>query len=267
MCVAAQLGLNDIETGLVREAIEAWEEWGQLEPTLRVVDGLVDLPDWIRSADRATVDEVLLALARLASPRGGDEVAAAGALAWLLMPGARLVAMRLQEHSDRIDELVAAQLWIEVRSFPWERLGRVAANILRNTRRGVLIDLGIGAASRRADPTWAHTRVLDEALESRLAADSSPEPDDRAGELAELLRLALRENVIGMRDVELLRMLSEALHRHGSRVPTRGRGGFCSARAARDVAAALGVAEVTVRRRAASSLRALSELGAAHIPA
>lgn len=260
MCVAAQLGLGNVETGLIREAAAAWQGWGQLEPSLRVVDGLLDLPDWIRSADRDSVDEVLLALARLASPRAGDETAAAAALAWLLLPGARLLAARMRHHCERIDELVASQLWIEVRSFEWERLGKVAANILRSTQSGVLIDLGLGAAYRRADPTWARTTLSDEVVELRPSGDEAPEPDPRAVRLDALMDLALREDVICSGDVALLQLIADSLDRLHPAVATRERGGFCSTRAAAMVATELGVSAVTVRRRVSSCLRALREL-------
>ena len=260
MCVAAQLGLGNVETGLIREAVQAWPEWGQLEPALRVVDGLLDLPDWIRSTDRDSVDEVLLALARLASPRAGDETAAAAALAWLLLPGARRLAARLRHQSDRIDELVASQLWIEVRSFEWERLGKVAANILRSTQSGVLIDLGLGAAYRRADPTWARTTLSDDVVELRPSGDEAPEPDPRAVRLDALVDLALREDVISDGDVELLQLIADSLDQLHPAVATRERGGFCSTRAADMVATELGVSAMTVRRRVSSCLRALREL-------
>ena len=88
---------------------------------------------------------MLWELARLASPSGGDDVAAAGALAWLLLPGACATAHRLRSLTPRIDEVVAAQLWLEVREFAWQRLGKVAANIVMNVRRGVLRELGVGS--------------------------------------------------------------------------------------------------------------------------
>jgi hypothetical protein len=99
----------------------------------------------------------LQALARLASPAGGDSVPAAGVLAWVLLPGACSVARRLRSLSLRIDELVAAQLWIEVRSFPWQRLWKVAANILGNLRVAVLLDCGVPSQVQRSDRTWART--------------------------------------------------------------------------------------------------------------
>jgi hypothetical protein len=84
-------------------------------------------------------------------------VPAAGVLAWVLLPGACSVARRLRSLSLRIDELVAAQLWIEVRSFPWQRLWKVAANILGNLRVAVLLDCGVPSQVQRSDRTWART--------------------------------------------------------------------------------------------------------------
>ncbi len=108
MSVAAQLGLDDPARGLLAQARTAWAVWRRHDPRLAVVDDLLDLPGWIRSADRDDVDDVLHELARLGSPTGGDDVVAAGALAWVLLPGASLVAHRLRDMTPRIDECVAA---------------------------------------------------------------------------------------------------------------------------------------------------------------
>ena len=61
---------------------------------------------------------------------------------WLLLPGASLLARRLRGFSPIIDELVAAQLWVEARTLPATTTQRVAAIILRNTLREVLLELG-----------------------------------------------------------------------------------------------------------------------------
>ena len=140
MSVATQLGLADPSEELLAQAQEAWPSWCADHPGLGVVDDLLDLPAWLRDADRQEADDVLLVLAQLASPAGCDDVTAAGALAWLLLPGACVVAHRLRALTNRIDEVVAAQLWMEVRGFPWQRQRKVAANITMNTRRGVLRD-------------------------------------------------------------------------------------------------------------------------------
>lgn len=148
MSVATQLGLADPDQELLAQARQAWTGWCVEHPALGVVEDLLDLPAWLKAASPQDADDVLHALAQMASPRSGDDITAAGALAWLLLPGACLVAHRLRSLTNRIDEVVAAQLWLEVRSFRWESLRKVAANITMNTRRGVLRDLGVGESAR-----------------------------------------------------------------------------------------------------------------------
>ena len=154
MSVATQLGLGDPESEVLAAARSRWPGWVSAHPELGVVEDLLELPAWLRQADRDDADLVLLTLAELSSPEGGDDVAATGALAWVLLPGVGLLAARLFTLTPRIDQILAAALWMEARTFPWQRGHRVAANILMNTRKAVMRDLGVGAA---ADPTWART--------------------------------------------------------------------------------------------------------------
>ena len=110
----------------------------------------------IRHADPERADEVLVALAEASAPDGGDDVERDGALAWLLLPGACRMASMLSRYSARIDEVVAAQLWIEARGVNWRTGRAVAANGLMNTRKGVLRDLGIPS---RHQSGWAWSLV------------------------------------------------------------------------------------------------------------
>ena len=91
MSVATQLGLADPEGDLLGQARAMWPTWCAHNPCLDVVDDLLDLAPWLRAADPATGDTILHRLAELASPTAGDDVVAAGALAWLLLPGACLL--------------------------------------------------------------------------------------------------------------------------------------------------------------------------------
>lgn len=262
MSVAAQLGLDDPVQGLLAQARTEWPAWRGREPRLAVVDDLLDLPAWIRAADREDVDDVLHELARLGSPTGGDDVAAAGALAWVLLPGARLVAHRLRDMTPRIDECVAAQLWIEVRSFAWERRRKVAGNIVMNLRRGVLRELGASEHLRAVDPTWARAMPLApeadlwRVLDARAAEVPGVEPES---ELAELLSWATSRRVIDEHDRELLVGLAEAACEMEVTRSREGRGGLCSRSGSSVVAARHGVSEATVRRRARRSIQALAD--------
>src|SRR6185436_10151301 len=71
-------------------------------------------------------------LGHLAAADGGDDVAAAANLAWALMPGAWTLANKLRTLSAHLDQIVPAQMWLEVRTFPWRRLTMVAAHVLTN---------------------------------------------------------------------------------------------------------------------------------------
>lgn len=268
MSVATQLGLADPDQELLKQAREAWPSWCQQHPTLGVVEDLLDLPARLRSADPESADVVLHNLAELASPTGGDDVTAAGALAWLLLPAACLVAHRLRSLTTRIDEVVAAQLWLEVRAFPWQRQRKVAANITMNTRRGVLRDLGVGESARDADPTWARSIPLgpDSELWGAVEARRQPDAEPAATELAEVLLWAMDHGVIDERDRDLLLTLAVAADEVGITHSGRGRGGLCSHQAAATVALTAGVSPMTIRRRATASLRALAAVSS-QIPA
>ena len=140
MSVGDQLGLDD-NSELLDQARQKWPVWVAADPRLGVVDSFDDLRAWLPSVDHETSDQVLLALAMLAAPDGGDDIAAAAALAKCLLPGACRLAGWLctlpprevfrdsqpvvagsWSAVERVDELVASQLWIEVRTFKWRRL-------------------------------------------------------------------------------------------------------------------------------------------------
>ncbi len=260
MSVATQLGIDDPGTHLLGLACTRWPGWVQESPALGVVGDLLELRDWTGPAPRAAVDEVLLELARLASPAGADDVAAAGALAWLLVPGAGVIAHRLRTLTPRIDQVVAAQLWVEVRTFPWQRGWKVAANILMNTRKGVLRDLGVGEHLRRSDPTWFRAVHLEpsDRLWGRVERDAAAEEEPAARELVEVLAWAVHAGLVAAADARLLVRLAEEADRLGAPRVGRGRQGLMHPAASEVVGREWGVSARTVRRRAQHSLDALS---------
>lgn len=265
MSVAEHLGLDDPHNGLLAQARADWSAWAAAHPALGVVEDLLDLPGWVKAADREQADQVLLVLARLGSPSGGDDVVASGALAWLLLPGACLVAHRMRSLTARIDECVAAQLWLEVRGFPWRTGHKVAANIVMNLRRSVLRDLGAASPRRCGDPTWARTvPVAPDAelwtfLDTRLSAAAI---DDTGEELAEIVTAAMAQGAITGGDVALLLALAQEADAADVARSREGRGGLCSRAASRAVAERRGVSEATVRRRARQGLQVLAAVHA-----
>ena len=260
MSVATQLDLVDPERGLLGAARARWPVWVAEVPDLAVVEELLELPGWTRGTPRSAADEVLHALARLASPSGGDDVAAAGALAWMLLPGASLVAHRLRSLSPRIDEEVAAQLWLQVRGFPWQSRRKVAANIVMDTRREVLRDLGVGSYLRQVDPTWAQAVPVEPeaALWAVLEADAWRHEEPAEVDAAALLRWAVAEGVIDETDADLLVGLAAVAAEGGVARSGCGSGGLCSRRVSSAVAAQRGMGASTIRRRALLSLQALA---------
>jgi len=295
MSVGDQLDLDD-NSEVLDQARSKWPDWVAADSRLDVVAEFDDLRAWLPSVDRDASDEVLLALAMLAAPDGGDDIAAAAALAKCLLPGACRLAGWLStlppkevfrdsqplvggtwSAVERIDELVASQLWIEVRTFPWRRLRKVAANILMNTRVGVLREVGDFFCVSRADRTWANTTLVESlssgemptgrvagALFHRpeiLADKSGPDHDEPSAtdELLELLAWACERRVISDADRYLLLCLVEEADRVETRNLTRGYGGLIGNELSSRVAPRVGVSEATVRRHASRSMRALAE--------
>ena len=306
MSVGDQLGLDD-NSELLDQARQKWPAWVATDPRLGVVDNFDDLRSWLPTVDHEESDQVLLALAMLAAPDGGDDIAAAAALAKCLLPGACRLAGWLStlpprevfrdsqpvmagtwSAVERVDELVASQLWIEVRTFKWRRLRKVAANILINTRVGVLREVGDFFYVSRADRTWANTTLVESfsagdltsadggagysaemptervtgALFHRpeILADAGPEQEEPTAteELLELLARACDHQVISPADRYLLLCLVEEADRVETRRLARGYGGLLSNEVSSRVAPRIGVSEATVRRHGSRTVRALA---------
>ena len=260
MSVAEQLGLNDETSELLALAAQRWDRWASGQSALAPVSGVSDLRPWLRAVDQATADEALHALATLAATDGGDDAAAAAALAWALVPGACALAHRLRTLDPHIDEVVAAQLWVEVRTFPWRRLRKVAANVLMNTRAGVLRECGATSQLGRTDRTWSKTSPVDPygTFWGGYAAAHSVHPSTASAELLDLLDWACRHKVITEDDRALLLCLVEVADRADTTRFGRGTGGLMANEVSIAVAQQWGVAPKTVRRRARRSMDALA---------
>ena len=267
MSVADQLGLDDLDGELLGAARALWPGWVEEMPVLGVAASLAQLRPWLQTADPVNADRVLHGLARLGSPSGGGSVPASGVLAWALLPGACTLARRLDTMSPRIDELVAAQLWIEVRTFPWQRLTKVSSNIVMNTRSRVLRDLGTFHQLSKSDRTWSltvvadpHSPVWEGQYGSGPTGGATPVQQDptAADELLELLEWACRDDVISEIDRSLLLALLDVADRSTSRRLRRGRGGLMGNDVSELVAEQWGIGSSTVRRRARHAVLALT---------
>ena len=287
MRVSQYLDLED-DAQLLDQAREAWGEWGDQDSRLQVV-AFDELQDWLAEASPAGADEVLHALATRAASDGGDDVAAAAVLAWVLLPGACALARELRRLEGDTKLMVAAQLWIEVRSFPWRRLRKVAANVLMNTRTGCLREVGTAGQVRRVDRAWSAADVVDPAsffwthlaagdragitatgrsgrsrtgedvatLRATRFAPMPAEPKARA-EVVEVLEWACDHEVISELDRDVLLSLVEVAGEVETDLVSRSNYGLTSTGLSVRAASRCGRSQATVRRRAARSIRALA---------
>ena len=229
MSVADQLGLGDPDgtDELLTLAEQRWAGWVGDHPQLAVAQDLPGLRRWLREAAPADADGVLHVLARMAAIDGGDDLAAAAALCWVLLPGACTLANRLRTLSPRIDEVVAAQLWVEARTFPWRRVSKVAGYILVNARVGVLRECGARSQTARVDRTWSNTHPVDPVGPFWGTYAAEPEAEvSAADELLEVLDWASTNNVITGDDRALLLGLVAASSRTSTARVGRGAGGL-----------------------------------------
>lgn len=147
MSVAKCLGVDDLDAPNMQEVRAEWPRWQDVESALNVVDDIGALPRWMKQATPAERDAVLVELRRLAE----HDARAFVALAWLLVPGASLVAGRLRRLTDAIDEVVAGQLWIQICEHDPADDRYVATTILRRVERESMAELGFGELAKRRD--------------------------------------------------------------------------------------------------------------------
>jgi hypothetical protein len=154
LSVVEQLGVADLAQGL-EEARQLWQGWVEQDSRLASAPAIDGLPAWSRVVGIDAADEVLHALVQIGSPSGRDCRSAAWVVAWALLPGASAVA-RQAPIGPETDALVASQLWLEIRQFPWWRHHKVAGNVLsehpicHRTRRSAEATI-VGRATNHTD--------------------------------------------------------------------------------------------------------------------
>jgi len=209
---------------------------------------------WHQDACPVRVNRFLSGLARLAAADGGDVEDAARLLAWLMLPAALRLRQELSWVKGPVDESIAAQLWLEVRTVPWWRPHRVAPRIAWRLRDAVRRDLSLSTRDHVIDLPLAELPERPDIVEES--------PDE---ELADVLDWAIHADVITEADRELLeRVLSviRQLDDAGESPRSNTSQGLGGDRVAALVAEQIGVNMRTVRRRTAKAIAALS----AHAP-
>ncbi len=176
-------------------------------PRLASAPAVDGLRDWLMLVGIDAADEVLHALVQIGSPSGRDCRPAAWVVAWALLPGAIAVARRAPAGPET-DALVASQLWLEIRQFPWWRHRKVAGNVLANMRSVLARE---GALKR---PSWAERRTVptDRLPEQQPHVHASPDE-----ELIDVLSWGEQVGLIGSGDRLLLSSLVEQTDRLGVR--------------------------------------------------
>ncbi len=241
------------------EASGCWRRWAQAQPALAEVVSASALGEVVRDrAQQGRANELLLALVRVGSVDGGVDEGAATFVSSLLAPGGDRIIRSLSSLGPDVDGIVAGQLWLQVRSYPWrDRPRAVAKNTLMETRRAVLADFGATTA-RRAALVPVAPPELTQALDRRCAGGVvEPVVADLA--LLQLLGWARARGVLAEADAALLweLMLADCDAETGV-VPAGQARGVGSKRAGAVVADARGVSARTVRRhrdRAVGRLR------------
>ena len=258
MSCMQHLGLAWPELAERVERSGRWPSWVAAEPALACVSGLEEVA--ARVGDRAhpgRTDELLAALVRLGAVDGGNDQDAAGAVALLLTNGSVRLARQLNSLSGDIDQMVAGQVWLQIREFPWRRRRRaIAANILMDARRALLRDLGVDT---RSSSRGVVVMLVDTTRDSESIYVGSRSPVDQdqhegpADEhtLVGVLEWATGNGVVTAADAAILLELASCDVAGSVR-------GLSSAAGISAVATHLGVNEKTVRRCRDRAVRALA---------
>lgn len=213
--------------------------WAASEPTLAHFADLQTLAVQLQaSPDLDWVDEVFGALLRLAAADHGDDRDAGLVVAHLMHKASRALAVSLADLSTDIDVLVAAELWVQIRSYRWQHRRRGhALGLKQDTRDAVLGEVRPSLLRDKPDRAVpAPPEVVSQLIAARADGAPAAAPAVAAGdaedELLDLLAWARDNDVITDEDVDLLLEfeLASLPDRHAT-------------------AAARGVHERTLRRR------------------
>lgn len=250
--IGRALGISDES---IAELINArWDRWKERVPALSSVPDGESLAGWLKEVPRPVGDEVLCGLAELAAQTGRDDRDAALVLAWMLHPGADALSIRLCDLGHDVVQHVAAYLWIEIRTFPWQTKSHVAANILLRVRQRVLIEYGATKQLENHDRALARTATIPPHLLQELG--SGVLVDAPREQLEDVLAWACEHWVISNRERRLLLALVDAASAHPFR--ERASTALLSRLGTEMVGHSWGMSAREVRRSAKASIEALA---------
>lgn len=253
MSVAKCLGVDDLDAPNMRELRAEWPRWRRTSSELPDVDDLKDLPCWMQSAEPTQRDAVLIALRTLAD----SDRRAYVVLAWLLMPGASRIAGRIRRLADRIDEVVAGQLWIQICNHDPGDDTYVAKKILVRVAKESMAEVGVGDLAERRDEAWSATALVG-AFDESIPAEEIDGAREVKEELSDLLQRAIEAGTLSEADRDLLLDLAYAAERIDA-PGRRGRGGLMTPSVTQMVEESHAMSSRSVRRHAAGAITALRE--------
>lgn len=230
-----------------------WRRWCVADPCLAVVPELDELWEWMRRASGHKRDVVFRRLAALTA----YEVEAITSVAWLLIPGGRVMATELRDLSPDIDGLVAGLLWAEC-SEAWRVHGSgMAHTLLMRTRREVCAELGVGDGAKRRDLAWAMAVPVAH-MEVQVAADLGEESPDPFWDVTELMIEVMDAGAIEVFDAWLIGELARVAH--AADAPAhRGRMGLTTPAVVETVAQHVHLSTRALRRRATKAIDRIAE--------
>lgn len=267
MSVEERLGLTP--TTVADLVDEHWDRWRTAHAILQQVAAPAQIRQWMAAAPSQRSDQVQLALAQLAAIDGGDDPGAARLLAAIMLPAATRIAGQLAHLSPDIDELVAGQLWLEIRTFNWETGHKFAANVAWRVRCGALREAQTlfqrASLNERLNATAlrfsypCELDLLDAGEGPRL--DAEPEPYT---EVLQVLEWGRDQGLITAADRTLLLVLVQAAWevQESEGRASSGPVGLLNERTAARAGELLGLTGRTTRRHARRALNRLAE--AAH---
>lgn len=188
-------------------------QWAQREPALLGLADLDALAQAVHSrCDLDYTDEVFAALLRLAAADNGDDQDAGLVVAHLMHNAARAIAVSLRDLSKDIDAVVAAELWMQIRSYRWQHRRRGhALGLKQDTRAAVVRELcppRTEDGSRRIVPRDPEVLSWVSDLHTTAELDGDPAGSasgtDVEDELLDVLSWAQGSGVLTGEDVQLL---------------------------------------------------------------
>lgn len=271
MTIEQALGLEP-DSPTIHRLETLWTDWAQADPRI-AVSTFEDLREFQRVGDRDQLRALIGALAGMATIDGDDDPDAATALAFLLIPGAVMVACGLRDwakhartawgrESERLDALVAGELWRIIREFPAPRLENVVGNVLARTKYACRLQLGDHEQLRRAHSTWSETILIEDAhtMEHLLYLDLEDDASPTTRRVREVVEDAIEAGLIEVREADLLMEVSERVGDYGYNL-VRNAGGLTSHQVAAEFAAEQGISTSTMRRRIQRTLTAIRAAG------